>query len=239
MHPDLEQLLSLQEVDEQLLELERSKEYLPEIIENVKKEVLDAASNVVTTGQKLEDARLKNRQLEADLEGAQGDLTRYQSQMESIKTNREYDALTGEIETIKERIGFIEDEDILTLNEIDELTTSLEEARKRHELLAQSNKDQLVNLEREMGAVEDKVRVKMDARNNISVRITKSTLSVYERVRRGRGSPVVVVLKKKACGACFKSQPPQRIQELRKGLTVINCDNCGRFLILGENGDAS
>lgn len=239
MHPDLEQLLSLQEVDEQLLELERSKEYLPEIIENVKKEVLDAASNVVTTGQKLEDARLKNRQLEADLEGAQGDLTRYQSQMESIKTNREYDALTGEIETIKERIGFIEDEDILTLNEIDELTTSLEESRKRHELLAQSNKDQLVNLEREMGAVEDKVRVKMDARNNISVRITKSTLSVYERVRRGRGSPVVVVLKKKACGACFKSQPPQRIQELRKGLTVINCDNCGRFLILGENGDAS
>lgn len=239
MHPDLEQLLSLQEVDEQLLELERSKEYLPEIIENVKKEVLDAASNVVTTGQKLEDARLKNRQLEADLEGAQGDLTRYQSQMESIKTNREYDALTGEIETIKERIGFIEDEDILTLNEIDELTTSLEESRKRHELLAQSNKDQLVNLEREMGAVEDKVRVKMDARNNITVRITKSTLSVYERVRRGRGSPVVVVLKKKACGACFKSQPPQRIQELRKGLTVINCDNCGRFLILGENGDAS
>lgn len=237
MHPDLEQLLTLQEVDEQLLELERSKEYLPEIIENVRKEVIDAATNVETTGQRLEDARLKNRQLEADLEGAQGDLTRYQSQMESIKTNREYDALTSEIESIKERIGFIEDEDILTLNEIDELTTSLEEVKKRHELLAQSNKDQLVTLEREMGAVEDKVRVKMDARNNITVRITKATLSVYERVRRGRGSPVVVALKKKACGACYKSQPPQRIQELRKGLTVINCDNCGRFLILVENGD--
>lgn len=239
MHPDLEQLLTLQEVDEQLLELERSKEYLPEIIENVKKEVVDAALNVETTGQKLEEARLKNRQLEADLEGAQGDLSRYQSQMESIKTNREYDALTNEIETIKERIGFIEDEDILTLNEIDELTTSLEEAKKRHELLARSNKDQLVTLEREMGAVEDKVQVKMDARKNITVRITKTTLSVYERVRRGRGSPVVVALKKKACGACYKSQPPQRIQELRKGITVINCDNCGRFLILVENGDES
>jgi len=239
MHPDLEQLLTLQEVDEQLLELERSKEYLPEMIENVKKEVVDAALNVETTGQKLEEARLKNRQLEADLEGAQGDLSRYQSQMESIKTNREYDALTNEIETIKERIGFIEDEDILTLNEIDELTTSLEEAKKRHELLARSNKDQLVTLEREMGAVEDKVQVKMDARKNITVRITKTTLSVYERVRRGRGSPVVVALKKKACGACYKSQPPQRIQELRKGITVINCDNCGRFLILVENGDES
>ena len=188
----------------------------------------------------LDRTQFENANLvEADLEGAQGDLTRYQSQMESIKTNREYDALTAEIETIKERIGFIEDEDILTLNEIDELTTSLEEAKKRHELLAQSNKDQLVTLEREMGAVEDKVRIKMDARNNITVRITKATLSVYERVRRGRGSPVVVALKKKACGACYKSQPPQRIQELRKGLTVINCDNCGRFLILVENGDES
>ena len=203
---------------------------------------LNEGANYGTDGWAGTDAAItiENANLvEADLEGAQGDLTRYQSQMESIKTNREYDALTAEIETIKERIGFIEDEDILTLNEIDELTTSLEEAKKRHELLAQSNKDQLVTLEREMGAVEDKVRIKMDARNNITVRITKATLSVYERVRRGRGSPVVVALKKKACGACYKSQPPQRIQELRKGLTVINCDNCGRFLILVENGDES
>ena len=69
-----------------------------------------------------------------------------------------------------------------------------------------------------------------------AVRVTKATLSVYERVRRGRGSPVVVAVKKNACGACFKAQPPQRIQELRKGLTVITCDNCGRFLTL-LNGD--
>jgi hypothetical protein len=236
MHPDIEQLMKLQEVDEQLLELERSKEYLPEIIENVKREVRDAESQAVTTRKKLEEARLKHRQLELDLQEAQEGLGRYERQMASIKTNKEYDALTTEIENTKERIGFIEDEIILTLNEIDELTTGLAEAEKRHELLAQSNKDQLENLQREMGAVEEKVKVKLDLRQNISVRVTKSTLSVYERVRRGRGSPVVVPVKKNACGACFKAQPPQRIQELRKGLTVITCDNCGRFLML-LNGD--
>jgi len=236
MHPDIEQLMKLQEVDEQLLELERSKEYLPEIIENVKLEVEQAARLVTTTKTRLDEARLKQRQLELDLQEAQADLGRYEKQMASIKTNKEYDALTTEIETTKERIGFIEDEIILTLNEIDELTTALAEAGKRHELLARSNHDQLHNLEREMGAVEDKVSVKMDERKNITVRVTKSTLAVYERVRRGRGSPVVVPVKKNACGACFKSQPPQRIQELRKGLTVITCDNCGRFLTL-LNGD--
>ena len=235
-HPDIEQLLKLQEVDEQLLELERSKEYLPEIIANVKKEVQDATTLVETTGNKLQEAQLKHRQLEGDLQEAQEGLSHYQKQMASIKTNREYDALTTEIESTKERIGFIEDEIILTLNEIDELTTALEEAKKRYELLAQSNTEQLASLEREMGAVEEKVRAKLDERQNISVRVTKSTLSIYERVRRGRGSPVVVALKKNACGACFKAQPPQRIQELRKGLTVINCDNCGRFLTI-LNGD--
>jgi hypothetical protein len=237
IHPDIEQLLRLQEVDEQLLELERSKEYLPEIIANVRREVSDAATQVETTTQQLEDGRLKHRQLEGDLKEAQADLARYQKQMTIIKTNKEYDALTAEIETTKERIGFIEDEIILTLNEIDEQTTGLEEARKRHELLATSNQDQLANLEREMGMVEDKVRAKLDERKNIAVRVTKSTLSVYERVRRGRGSPVVVAVKKNACGACFKAQPPQRIQELRKGLTVITCDNCGRFLTM-LNGDS-
>jgi predicted nucleic acid-binding Zn-ribbon protein len=236
MHPDIEQLIKLQEVDEQLLELERSKEYLPEIIENVKREVHEAQAQVETTRTHLEEARLKHRQLEVDLQEAQENLGKYEKQMASIKTNKEYDALTTEIESTKERIGFIEDEIILTLNEIDEMTTSLAEAQKRHELLAASNKDQLENLEREMGAVEDKVNVKLELRKNISVRVTKGTLSVYERVRRGRGSPVVVPLKKHACGACFKAQPPQRIQELRKGLTVITCDNCGRFLML-QNGE--
>jgi predicted nucleic acid-binding Zn-ribbon protein len=104
--------------------------------------------------------------------------------------------------------------------------------------LGQSNTEQLANLEKEMNSVEEKVQAKLDERSNITVRVTKSTLSIYERVRRGRGSPVVVALKKNACGACFKAQPPQRIQELRKGLTVINCDNCGRFLML-LNGDES
>ena len=237
MHPDIEHLLKLQEVDEQLMELERSKEYLPEIIANVRKEVEDARLAVSDTQRLLSESQLKHRQLEGDLKEAQENLARYQSQMNTIKTNREYDALTGEIESTKERIGFIEDEIILTLNETDELTTRLEEARKRLELLEQSNTDQLANLEREMGAVESKVKAKLDERSNITVRVTKNTLSVYERVRRGRGSPVVVALKKNACGACYKSQPPQRIQELRKGLTVITCDNCGRFLAL-LNGDA-
>jgi len=236
MHPDIEQLLKLQEIDEQLLELERSKEYLPEIIENVKKEVADSAQAVEDTSQQLEEAKLKQRQLEGDLKEAQDDLGRYEKQMASIKTNKEYDALTAEIESTKERIGFIEDEIILTLNEIDELTTALEEAKKKQEVVAESNKSALENLEREMDSVEVKVQAKLDQRKNITVRVTKSTLSVYERVRRGRGSPVVVALKKNACGACFKSQPPQRIQELRKGLTVITCDNCGRFLTL-VNGD--
>jgi predicted nucleic acid-binding Zn-ribbon protein len=236
MHPDIEQLLKLQEVDEHLLELERSREYLPEIIDNVKHEVSEAEAQVETTREKLEEADLKSRQLEGDLKEAQESLNKFETQMAAIKTNREYDALTGEIENTKERIGFIEDEIILTLNEVDELKTSLEEAQKRHELLKESNKDQLVNLEREMGAVQDKVDAKMSERQNITVRVTKSTLAIYERVRRGRGSPVVVAVKKNACGACFKSQPPQRIQELRKGLTVIACDNCGRFLTL-LNGD--
>lgn len=237
MHPDIEQLLKLQEIDEQLLELERSKEYLPEIIENVKSEVANAAHDVEETTRQLEEAKVKHRQLEGDLQEAQSDLAKYEKQMATIKTNKEYDALTAEIEGSKERIGFIEDEIILTLNEIDELTTGLEEAQKKKEVVTESNKSALENLQREMGSVEEKVQAKLDERKNITVRVTKSTLSVYERVRRGRGSPVVVALKKNACGACFKSQPPQRIQELRKGLTVITCDNCGRFLTVINGSD--
>jgi uncharacterized protein len=45
---------------------------------------------------------------------------------------------------------------------------------------------------------------------------------------------VMVAIRKRACGACHKSVPPQIIQEIRKGDKVYTCDNCGRMLIWTE-----
>jgi len=82
-----------------------------------------------------------------------------------------------------------------------------------------------------MNSVGTKVQIKDDQRKNIIVRVPKRMMSIYERIRKSRGGSVVVTVKKRACGACFKALPPHRIQELKRGDQMITCDNCGRLLI--------
>ena len=97
--------------------------------------------------------------------------------------------------------------------------------------MEKNNATQLVHLREELNSIEDKIKIKEGDRKNITVRINKRLLATYERVKRGRGNQVVVTIRKRACGACYKGIPPQMIQEIRKGEIIYTCDNCGRILI--------
>ncbi|MCK4597869.1 hypothetical protein KAU04_07495 [bacterium] len=42
-------------------------------------------------------------------------------------------------------------------------------------------------------------------------------------------------MRKRACGGCFKTLPPQKIQEVRRTDSILTCENCGRILYWDEN----
>jgi predicted nucleic acid-binding Zn-ribbon protein len=84
-----------------------------------------------------------------------------------------------------------------------------------------------------MEAIAAKVRVQMEERKQKAARLDRQTLSIYERVRKGRGGQAVVRVSdgRQACSGCYKTLPPQRIQELKRQDQIITCQNCGRILI--------
>ena len=47
---------------------------------------------------------------------------------------------------------------------------------------------------------------------------------------KGRGGDVVVPVKKRSCGACYKQLEPHVVQEVKKADKVLTCDSCGRIL---------
>ena len=84
----------------------------------------------------------------------------------------------------------------------------------------------------EKGAsIGSKIGEKMALRGSIAKDINRQVVGIYERVRKGKGGMVVVPIRKKACGGCFRQIPPQRIQEIRRGDRIFACDSCGRILI--------
>src|SRR4030095_13347778 len=53
----------------------------------------------------------------------------------------------------------------------------------------------------------------------------------YERIRASLDGRAVVPIIKGSCGGCFRGQPPQMLQEAKRGDRAINCDGCGRLVV--------
>jgi len=228
---DMEMLLKLQNIDYDLGELERSKDYLPEMIHNLEKETEEYRRALQASEQELGELNLRHRNLDLELTTLNQELTKFQKQMRDIKTNKEYDALTTEIANRKLKISTTEEEILKTLTGMDDLKEKIKQYQQKLDDVEKTNTVQLVDLRERLSSIEDKVKIKQGDRKNITVRMEKKLLAVYERVRKGRGNHVVVTIRKRACGACHKAVPPQTIQEIREGKKIYTCDNCGRILI--------
>ena len=162
-------------------------------------------------------------------------MKKLQAQMMSIKTNKEYDALISQIDNAKETISEKETEILELIEKIEKLESSIDDYNKKAEEIKEQNEKQLAILQEKMDSVGSIIDSKEGERTRIMVKVSKRTISVYERIRKNRGGDVVVPVRKRACGACYKALPPHRIQEIKRGDQIITCDNCGRML-LWQNG---
>ncbi len=237
MKEDLELLLKLQVLDYDRGELERSKEYIPDMMENLRREISENEENFKNNEKELTETTVIQKNLELEISSLQDGLKKLKSQMMAIKTNKEYDALVSQIDAVKESINGKETTLLETIERVEILEDSIDEFRKKSIETKKQNNSQLSILQEKMDSVGTKVQMKDAERQNIIVRVPKRMMSTYERIRKNRGGAAVVAAKKRACGACFKALPPHLIQELKRGDQLITCDNCGRLLIW-QNGNS-
>lgn len=231
MNGDLELLMKLQDLDYDLGELERSKEYIPDMIENLRKEIADTEQKRLATREALTRATLEVKDIELQVLEKQERLKKLQEKMMAIKTNKEYDALISEIDQLKEAISNLETRDVELMEMSENYQKEIEVLDKQAEAINTANGTQLIQLQAQIDSVGSKISGIQRHRGEIAGQISQRAMSVYERVRRGKGGAVVVSVKKRACGACFKSLPPQKMQEVKLGEKLITCDSCGRMLV--------
>ncbi len=234
MRQDLEMLLKLQVIDYDLGELERSKEYLPDMMENLNREIAEATQKLTETTKQISEAKVRQKSLEVEIKAKEGELAKYQQQMMSIKTNKEYDALVAEIDALKGAISARESEVLETMTLVTNLEKEIGAIQEREAQVRENNTKQLQILQEKIDSIGSKVSTKISSRQEILSTVSRPTLSTYERVRKGRGGRVVVLVRKRACSSCFKALTPKKVQEIKRGDQIITCDNCGCLLYWDE-----
>jgi predicted nucleic acid-binding Zn-ribbon protein len=110
----------------------------------------------------------------------------------------------------------------------------LEKARVQVETISKELKEKRQELEEVSKANEDEqLRLKHE-REKLLVRIDRSDLAIYERIRKAKNGIAVVSVKRNACGGCYNAVPPQKVLELRKNNRIYTCEHCGRILVSDE-----
>jgi len=177
----------------------------------------------------LEDAIVNRRNM---IQDAQAAIKKYEGQLNEVKNNREYDAITKEIEiqgldiqVSEKKIREFEFEIKNKTEVYDGTQETLEAARKDLEI----KKGELDTITGETQKEEDDLTKQADdAEKDIEERLIR----VYRRLRTSyKNGLAVVSIDRDSCSGCHNKIPPQKQLEIRQRKKIIVCEHCGRVLV--------
>ena len=227
----LNSLMQLQSVDNKLQALEALKGDLPQQIQKLNDELQSLKDRHEAEKNSLVAAKKSKLHWEGELKVIEEKLHKYQEQLYAVTTNKEYDAITIEIDTAKEKKDESED-NILELIEEEETRT---EEEKNLAAQVETWQENLIEKEKELQekiqATEKESLSYEDRRKELSSSVQRNVLYQYERIRKGLGNSAVAEVRNYACDRCLSTIPPQRVVEIKMMNQLILCESCGRILV--------
>lgn len=163
---------------------------------------------------------------------AQAIVERSQGHIDDVRNNREYDALTKEIEYQTLEIELC-DKKIREATESKENKQNIinESTINRTNLISdlEIKRAELEEIISDTRVEEEQLRAESKL---LEERIDPRLLLSFKRIRKNsRNGLGIVYVQRDACGGCFNKIPPQRQLDVRMRKKVIVCEYCGRILI--------
>ena len=227
----LENLLKLQEIDSKIFEIKKVRGALPEEVQDLEDELVGYNTRLDNFNADIENKNNDIEDLKNKVKEAKKLIKKYKDQQMNVRNNREYDAISKEIELqeLDSKI-FVKKsgENEVKIEEIKEEIKATKKVIKEKNGVLKSKKEDLDVLSDESQEEEKKLDTQ---KTKASKKIEASLLLSYEKlVERQRNSLAVVKVSRNACGGCFNIVPAQRQAEIKEKKKIILCEYCGRIL---------
>ena|SRR5438045_8006930 len=233
----IEKLLVLQDRDRKLLMLRQELAHIPMERQQLQAKSAQGQSN-------LEAAKLRVRQLESDRKKLELDVDakkeligKYSLQQFQTKKNEEYRALSHEIDSCKEAIAKLDDQQL-------ELMEQGDAAQKEVAALNQSTAEMKRTLDSrlaDLAAREKNLQTEFEElesnRGELAAAVDESVRARYERLFKQRGQNVVVGIQHGVCGGCHMQLSRQVVVTCQAEQEIVTCTNCSRILYYTRDMD--
>ena len=225
-------LYELQKIDSKIDEINKVKGELPLEVQDLEDEMAGMKTRIEHINAEIEELNTLSKQRKREVDQAKIMIGNYKEQQNNVRNNREFDAITKEIEYQELEIELAEKRLKEYAAGVKVKKAQLEEAEalsKERTADLGAKKAELEGIEAETAPLVAEYSVQADG---VKEKIDERLLAAYERIRRNvRNGLAVVTVKRDACGGCFNRIPPQRQVDIRQGKKIIICEYCGGILV--------
>jgi predicted nucleic acid-binding Zn-ribbon protein len=229
-----EKLRALQDILSEKIALERDIQDIPKLLTTQEELLARLKKAFIEKNAEFEAARERVTTLKGQLIDAETSREKAEKAMDTISTQREYEALDKEIRDASEKEQLYRKE----LQKEERVFAELDEQQKRDAALIEQ---QETELEEKRSGVEQEITTKnadhaglVEREKEITPGLDQDVLFKFERIIRSKLGLGIVAIKGGVCTGCHMILPSQFANLVRTGEDIIFCPYCSRILFYQE-----
>lgn len=227
-------LVSLQELDSEIYALKNEKETKPLEIKALEASFEAKKQNLANLGKKSLDLQKQRKDKELDLASKEEAAKKLQSQLYSLKTNKEYQAMLQQIQDAKADGSLVEEKILILFEELDKTKKEIEQENIKIKEEEKVFMEQKKKVEIRIKECDDRLAVLEAKRKQVVPGLDAKIFSQYERILNSRDGLAIASVKNNSCAGCNMNIPPQVINLIKMYDNIITCEVCNRILYITE-----
>ena len=228
----LRSLYELQLIDTKINEIKTLRGELPLEVQDLEDEIAGLETRLTKLDEEIKGLKSDIVNKKQEIVNSNDLIKKYTEQQNNVRNNREYDALSKEIEYQKLEIELCEKR----IKEYTQEEKNKEEFVGKSDKVLEERKSDLAAKKTELDSIvaetqkeEDELKFNSE---DLSAKLEERLVVAYTRIKNNaRNGLAVVTVERDACGGCFNKIPPQRQLDIRSRKKIIVCEYCGRILV--------
>ncbi len=228
----LQHLYELQRIDTEIDKIKTLRGELPLEVQDLEDEIAGLETRLENLKNEIKETDKMIAEKKQEISKSEDSIKKYTEQLDNVRNNREYDALTKEVEFQKLEIELQNKRIREAQRAKEDKEISLDIAERQYEEKGKDLEAKKAELEDIIAETHKDEEALMQKSQELGSNIDERLLTAYRKIRgNARNGLAVVTVDRDACGGCFNKIPPQRQLDIRSRKKIIVCEYCGRILI--------
>ena len=244
METVLHSLYDLCEIELEIVKVFRDQQELPAQIKTLESKIQGPQSKLTSLKTELQETQSALDTLKKDIEEENSALQTSNDRLNTVKSNKEYDAVNAEIATHKLKIEGFEDKSLALMDKVEDLEQQIPDAEKLLEEQTSKYSPEINKLKEHLDSAQAKIEILKEKTNSLKEQIPKQPLGAFERLLKSRYKALVngkqksIIARLKpgvtSCEVCGSEVNKPLQQKVRRS-EMVSCDACNALLIWKEN----